>query len=316
MDIKEQEVRKTKLLIENHIHGAYGVDFLNSSVDEILYVSELLLKHGVGGYFPTLATDSVDNIKRQIEIIKKAKTLQNEEMAEILGVHLEGIFMNPLKRGIQDENLFLTPNIENYKLFEDDIIKIVTLAPELDGGLISYLKEKGVKVQAGHCLSSDLSNVDGVTHIFNAMGSINHRESSTTLSSLVNDDIYVEVIMDLVHLNKDTLELIFRAKPQDKILPISDCLPIAYDSKSQMEFCNKTIYYDGEKITSKDGTMAGSSLLLNDILKRLNENGIDGFKYVENLYKYHDVEIEGCIYWGEDGEIIVVEKGKTVIYKE
>ncbi|MBR1908253.1 hypothetical protein IJ818_04895 [bacterium] len=308
--MNNKQLKKVELLIENHLHGAFGVDFNNCSVEEILDVSKKLLKRGIGGFFPTFVTDTVENIRKQTEIIKKAKSMQTSDMSEILGIHLEGIFVNPLKKGIQDEKLFLTPNVENYKLIEDDFIKIVTLAPEIDEGLIEYLKNKGVKVQAGHCTGGDLKGVDGVTHIFNAMNGINHREKSTTLSALINDDVYAEVIMDLVHLNKDILELIIKSKTENKILPISDCLPIAYSDKFEMDFCNKKVYYDGKKITSKDGTLAGSSLLVDDILKNLYNNGIDGYKYVKNLYEYHNLDIKGYIYLDENNEIVKIEKGE------
>ncbi len=308
--------RKNELLIENHIHGAFGIDFNNCSVDDVLEVSKKLLLRGIGGFFPTFVTDTIENIRKQTKIIKTAKSMQTSDMAEIFGIHIEGIFVNPLKRGIQDESLFLTPNVENYKLIEDDLIKIVTLAPELDEGLIEYLKNKGVKVQAGHCLGGDLKGVDGVTHIFNAMSGINHREQSTTLSALINDDVYTEVIMDLVHLSKETLKLIIKSKPENKILPISDCLPLAYGNKKEMDFCNKKVYYDGRKITSKEGTLAGSSLLVDDILKILYKNGIDGYKYVKNLYQYHNLKVSGYIYLDENNEILKIEKDNKIIYEK
>ena len=277
MEIKDQNIRKTELIIENHLHGAFGIDFNFATADEILECAKKLLKRGIGGFFPTFVTDTVENIKKQTQVIKAAKSRQTEDMSDILGIHLEGIFMNPKKCGIQDESLFLTPNIENYKLIEDDFIKIVTVAPELDEGLIDYLKSKNVKVQAGHCIGGDLKGVNGATHLFNAMSGVNHREKSTALSALIDDNIYTEVIMDLVHLNKDILELIIKSKPENKILPVSDCLPISYSDKTQMNFCNKPVYYDGVKITSAEGTLAGSALLLDDILRKLYKNGIDGF---------------------------------------
>ena len=316
MEIKDQNIRKTELIIENHLHGAFGIDFNFATADEILECAKKLLKRGIGGFFPTFVTDTVENIRKQTQVIKVAKSRQTEDMSDILGIHLEGIFMNPKKCGIQDESLFLTPNIENYKLIEDDFIKIVTVAPELDEGLIDYLKSKNVKVQAGHCIGGDLKGVNGATHLFNAMSGVNHREKSTALSALIDDNIYTEVIMDLVHLNKDILELIIKSKPENKILPVSDCLPISYSDKTQMNFCNKPVYYDGVKITSAEGTLAGSALLLDDILRKLYKNGIDGFKYIKNLYEYHGLEINGYVYWRNNDEIVAIEKGDSVLYKE
>ena len=143
---------RTKLLIEQHFHGAFGVNFNTANADNILYLSKEILKYGIGGIFPTLVTDSVENINRAVSVIKEAAAKQTTGMAKILGVHLEGIFINEKKKGIHNPAHFLAPTVENYKLLEDDFIKIVTLAPELNVDLIDYLKEKGIKVQAGHCV--------------------------------------------------------------------------------------------------------------------------------------------------------------------
>ena len=123
---------KSKLIIEQHFHGAYGIDFACCGEDEVLELSKKLIEHGIGGFFPTLATDTIENIKRQIQIFKSANQKQTPDMAKILGVHLEGIFLNPEKKGIHDETQFMKLTIENFKKIEDDFIKIVTLAPELD----------------------------------------------------------------------------------------------------------------------------------------------------------------------------------------
>ena len=153
---------KTPLIIEQHLHGAYGVDFNKAGVDDIVALSYKLRKIGIGGFFPTLVTDSVENTKRQIGIIKEAAA----KCSGILGIHLEGIFINSAKKGIHNPEHFLPLTVDNFKKIEDDFIKIVTLAPELDEGLIDYLKSKSIKVQAGHC--TGWGNVDGATHTFNA----------------------------------------------------------------------------------------------------------------------------------------------------
>lgn len=324
MDILNYEnFYKTNLLVEQHFHGAFGVDFSTCEVKDILFLSKEILKHGIGGFYPTLVTDSVENIKRQIERIKTAKKQQTEDMAEILGIHLEGIFINEQKKGIHDEKLFLAPTVENYKLIEDDFIKIVTLAPELDKNseLSKYLRAKGVKIQAGHCVGANLKKCDGVTHLFNAMSGINHRENSTALSALIHDNIYTEVIADGIHLNHDILQLIFKTKPEDKILLVSDSLPLAGSTLDKIEFGGKCIFYKDKKAVSHDGTIAGSVLLLDEIIKELSLKSPKEFnKYVkmasDNLYKYHNITLDGCIYWDEHFEIVVIEKGKTVLCKK
>lgn len=321
-----EKFHKSNLLVEQHFHGAFGVDFSTCEADDILMLAKKLLHHGVGGFYPTLVTDKIENVKRQIERIKTAKNeqigQQTSEMAEILGIHIEGIFINPYKKGIHDEKLFLKPTIENYKLIEDDFIKIVTLAPELDENaeLSKYLAQKGVKVQAGHCIGSDLTHCTGATHLFNAMSGINHREGSTALSALINDKIYTEIIADGIHLSDDILELVFKSKPSEKIILVSDSLPLAGSDLEEMSFGGKCIYYKDGKATSAQGTIAGSTAFLNEIVKRLAQKSPENFeKYVkmasDNLYNYHNIKLQGCIYWDEDFNITAVEKDEFVLFK-
>ena len=319
---------RTKLLIEQHFHGAFGVNFNTATVDDILFLSKEILKYGIGGIFPTLVTDSVENINRAVAVIKEAAARQSKDMAKILGIHLEGIFINEKKKGIHNPVHFLAPTVENYKLLEDDFIKIVTLAPELNVDLIEYLKENGIKVQAGHCVGGDLTGCTGTTHTFNAMEGISHRGKSTALSALINDDLYSEVIADGVHVSDDALKLFFKCKPADKVILVSDCLPCTAYSPLPLgegristrgtsvrnsgegiwafDFADSEIFYDGERAASKDGTLAGSTTLLPDIINRLHSVGMFNPQFIENPYNYHNIDIKGSVEWDDDWNILQI----------
>lgn len=300
---------KTRLLIEQHMHGAFGIDFNKASVEEMIFVSKELLKLGIGGYFPTLVTDSVENIIRQTHIIKEASSLLTKDCAEILGIHLEGIFINVEKKGIHNYEHFLPLTQENFEQLEDDFIKIVTLAPELDEGLLDYLSSKDIKIQAGHCVGSNLDDCSGVTHLFNAMKGISHRGSSTALSALIQDRLYTEIIADGVHLSDDIIKLVFKSKPVNRIILISDALPITYSSKKAAVFADEKIYYDGIKATSANGTIAGSTTLLDKIVKILAKKDLFTVQLINNVYDYHNIEIDGEIEWDENFNIVQVRKG-------
>ena len=323
---------KTKLLIEQHFHGCFGIDFNKASVDDILYLSKEILKYGIGGIFPTIVTDSIENTKRAIKNIKEASQKQTPDMAKIFGIHLEGIFINPEKKGIHNPKHFLAPTVENFKLIEDDFIKIVTLAPELDNGLIKYFKDKGVKVQAGHCTGGNLTECSGATHLFNAMSGISHRGESTALSALIDDNIYTEIIADGVHVSDEALKLAFKSKPKDKIILISDCLPCTALSPRHLRereellseqselsnsgegykfiFADETVLFDGKKATSKEGTLAGSTSLLPEIIKRLASKKMFDPEYINNPYKYHKIDLAGSIDWDENWNIIKINSAK------
>ena len=273
-----------KMILEQHIHGAFGINFNTCNAEEVVFVAEKLYERGIVAFFPTLVTDSVSNINRQVAVIKEA----SKSCHRILGIHLEGIFINPEKKGIHNPEHFMSLTVENYKLIEDDFIKIVTLAPELDEGLIEYLHSKGVKVQAGHCIG--WGDVDGVTHTYNAMSGINHRKHSTTLYALNNDNVYAEIIADGLHVNDDALKLFLKSKPIDKVLLISDALPIVHSDLKETVFADSKIFYDGSKATSVDGTIAGSTMLLDEIVERVENLGLFKPEYIQNAWKYHGLD--------------------------
>ena len=312
---------QTKLIIEQHFHGCFGIDFNKATVEDVLYLSKEILKYGVGGIFPTLVTDSVENIKRATSVIKEAASRQTAGMAKILGIHLEGIFINPEKKGIHNPVHFMLPTIENYKLVEDDFIKIVTLAPELipdtesqrgkeANSLISYLRSKNIKVQAGHCVGGDLTGCTGATHLFNAMSGVAHRGETTALSALVDDEIYTEIIGDGIHVSDKALELVFKTKPIDKVLLISDSLPITCSDLKEMVFADERVFYDGVKATSIEGTIAGSTTMIPKIIKRLKNVGLVDEKQIsqliQNTYDYHNIDLKGYIEWDKNCDIITV----------
>ena len=301
-------------LVEQHIHGAFGIDFMNCAEDELLYTAEKLAQNGVGYFFPTIMTDSIEKIKERISVVKKAKQLQKYNSAQIAGIHLEGPFINPQKAGIHPKNYICSLDEQIYKQIDDEIIKIITLAPELDlsGNFINYLRNKNIKISLGHSLGNDLSQVNQVTHLYNAMGAFSHRGESSCGSALANDNIYTELIADSLHVNDDVLKITFKTKPSDKILIISDALPLAHSDKAKLQFACQVIYNKDGKLVNSDGIFAGSSMLLCDMVKNLAEKQLlkfeDVIKYTSsNQLKYHNLKNNLKVYWNDDYTIQKVE---------
>ena len=298
---------ETQGLIEQHIHGAFGCDFMNCSEKELLETSDLLVQNGVGIFFPTVMTDNVEKIKDRISLIKSAKARQKEKTSKIAGIHLEGPFINPEKSGIHEKKYILPLQIDLYKKFDDEIIKIITLAPELDknGEFIKYLKSKNVKISLGHSLGTSLEGINQVTHLYNAMGAFSHRGNSTVVSALYNNDIYIEIIADSMHVSDEVLDITFRLKPNDKIILISDALPLAHSIEKEGLFAGQKIYNKNGKLVNSDGVFAGSSKLLCDIVKNLAEKKILAFfnaiRFASlNPLNYHKLYNNLKVYWNDD----------------
>jgi N-acetylglucosamine-6-phosphate deacetylase len=297
----------TPLMIEQHFHGCFGIDFNKADAEDILYLSKEIVKYGVGGIFPTIVTDSVENTRKAIANIKRAASVQTSDMAKILGIHLEGIFINKEKKGIHNPEHILPLTPDNYKLIEDDFIKIITLAPELDEGLMNYLMDKNVKIQAGHCVGGELNGCDGVTHTYNAMSGVSHRGTSTALSALTDDNLYTEIIADGLHVSDAALKLLFKVKPAEKVILVSDCLHCTKSAIKEFIFAYEKIFFDGNMASSAGGTLAGSTCLLSDIIKRLHNIGMFNPQFINNPYVYHNLDPWGHIDWAEDFNILNVE---------
>ena len=298
---------KTSGLIEQHIHGAFGIDFMKCTSEDVLNCAELLAQNGVSAFFPTIMTDDLNIIKQRIEIIKEAKSKQNNNSAQIIGVHLEGPFINPNKAGIHEKKYILPLDINLYKKIEDDIIKIITIAPEFDENceFRKYLISKGAKISLGHSESSDFRGVSQVTHLYNAMSAFHHRNTNTIVSALINEDIYTEIIADSMHVSDDVLTITFNQKSKDKIILISDALPLAHSNIEKSIFAGQEIYNNNGKLTNKDGVMAGSSSLLCDIIKNLADKNIITFEDAidcasSNILKYHKIQNNLDVYWDEN----------------
>ncbi|HSA06258.1 MAG TPA: N-acetylglucosamine-6-phosphate deacetylase [Candidatus Gastranaerophilales bacterium] len=264
-------------LIDQHIHGGYNCDFNTSDEQAILNFLLNLPKHGVTSICPTIMTDSPENIEIQIKKITAVKNALPLNSTKIIGINLEGPFLNAEFKGAHCEKLFLEPTIENYKRIESDEIRIITIAPELDKNfeLTKYLSDKGVIVSAGHsnadrAVFSDAvsSGLTQVTHIFNAMPSLHHRQPGIIGNSLINDDIYVEIIADHNHLHQDIIELILRIKPDSKAVFISDSLPLNHSELDSTVFGGQKIFKHNEIAINETGKFAGSLMFLDSVIRK------------------------------------------------
>lgn len=264
---------KNMKIIDIHIHGGYGINFNTANKDEIIFLLKKLKERNIIGICPTLVGDKKENIQKQLKIfdeIKQEQLNNKTNGAFIIGAHLEGSFLNPKKPGIQSPDVFLEPTIENFKNLVgeyENIIKIVTLAPELDkeNKLTTYLENKNIRAHAGHTLTENSGKTTGTTHHFNAMPNISHRGENLALDTLFNGEIYCEIIADLIHVSKNMLKLFFKIKNKDKIILVSDALPCA-KSDCDIIFCGKKISKEGK---GQDGTLAGSIMLLDEIVKNI-----------------------------------------------
>jgi N-acetylglucosamine-6-phosphate deacetylase len=220
-------------LVDIHVHGAEKYDTRTRRQDDILQVAGIHGRRGTSAILPTVYPASVETMRENMAAVRRAMEAQKEGAA-ILGVHLEGPFLNPVQAGSLDGKSFAEPSVEAFtRLVEDfeDVIRIITIAPELPGALrlIELSRERGFLAHMGHSNASfeqaeegKRAGATGITHLFNAMRGFHHREPGLAGFGLMDEDVYVEVIADLAHLHPQSLKMIFDMKPPDRILLISD----------------------------------------------------------------------------------------------
>lgn len=242
-------------IIDVHTHGIGGYDTRTSDVEHILKIAEIHGSYGVTEIIPTVYPATIKVMRDNLALIKKAMDIQasqpvlrpefygakfgaaeDRRPAKIIGVHLEGPFLNPLKCGSLNAMTFIDPAEYNLdRLIEgfEDIIRIITISPELDGAphLIARIAVKGIIASMGHSEATyseaeagHKAGARGITHLFNAMRPYHHREPGIAGYGLLNPDIYVEVIADPFHLRPRTIELIFRVKNRERIIIVSDSI--------------------------------------------------------------------------------------------
>lgn len=308
--------RITTGLFDTHIHGGFGCNFNDCSKESLHNLLSKLPKHGITSILPTVMTASEFEIKKAIATLKEVAKSAPKGACKIEGIHLEGPYLTQKYAGVHPPEYLKMPSIEEYQKIEDDFIKVVTLAPELDKDkyLVDYLKSKSVIVSGGHSEARPefLKDIFQVTHLFNAMLPINHRIPSITSDALFRDDVMVEVIADGVHVDIETLKLIFKIKKFDKVMLISDALPIAGligDSASlKMKFANQDIITRNGKALNANGTIAGSIKFLDEVgLKLIKEKLItfDTFIQYASTNPIKNYKLPSALELGKKADLVL-----------
>ncbi len=221
-------------LFDIHTHGALGYDFNMATFEEMKIIMEYYLKNGVTSVLPTVMTDDIDVIKKQLKLMAQLKPLY----PIMKGIHLEGPFLSLKYKGAQPESAILKPSVNLFKeLMEDSnyLIKYTTLAPEIEQAieLIDYCKQIGVRVTLGHSDASfEQTNqalkhgASSFTHMFNAMRPFDHHSPGIVGAALMSN-AYTEMIMDGKHLDKDTVLFLKKIRGLDKLIIITDSIMAA-----------------------------------------------------------------------------------------
>ncbi|MGX4585925.1 N-acetylglucosamine-6-phosphate deacetylase [Paenibacillus chitinolyticus] len=271
-------------MIDVHIHGANGFDMMDGSETSIQEVSRACAATGCTSFLATSVSSTIEDL---IAMIRSVKRVAGHEVgAKIAGLHLEGPYLNPKRKGMQNERFLRHPDLAEMKeIFDeaDGLIKMVTIAPELPGGmeLISFLKETGVIIAVAH---SDATYEEAkqafgagashVTHCFNGMRPIHHRDPGLVVAAFEEEHVSLQAIVDGIHLHPAIVRMMHRLKGPDGMVLITDALQAMGLGDGKYMFGGHPVTVSEGVARLEDGTLASSTVTMNEALRLTVDTGI------------------------------------------
>ena len=281
LDVRGRMV--TPGLIDTHIHGIGGYGPDDCDPQATLSMSEKLAQFGVTGFIPTLYAGSEEKMERETR--EAVRAIGNEKGARILGINLEGPFLNPTKCGAQDPNALINPDAATFaRLAEagEGHVKAMTVAPELPGieEIVPLAKKQGIVLLMGHtnasydqALHAMSLGILHATHTFNAMSRMDHKNPGVTGCALFHDSMHCELIADGVHVHRDLVSFLIKTKPRDKVVLITDSLkPTALGPGHYVANGDPVVLGErGAFVLERDeSVLCGSALTLNAAVRNVS----------------------------------------------
>ncbi|GAB6259439.1 N-acetylglucosamine-6-phosphate deacetylase [Peribacillus sp. N1] len=310
--------------IDIHIHGASNSDAMDATHEALSTMAETLPKEGTTSFLATTMTQTAEAIESALLNAGKYIENQSQEHAEIIGIHLEGPFISPVRKGAQPEEHIVDPDVTLFKRWQEmaeNQIKLVTLAPEQPNGLdlAAHLKATGVVASIGHS-DATYDQIDEaiqagtthVTHLYNGMRGLHHREPGVLGAAYLRDELFVELIADGIHCRPEMIKLAYNQITSERMILITDSLRAKWLEKGTYDLGGQPVYVNETKATLSDGTLAGSILKMNDAIKNTMEytdcSMTDIIKMTaENPAKQLRIfDRKGSIQVGKDADLVIL----------
>lgn len=304
--------------IDVHVHGCGGYDTMDEAPEALTTIRRNVLSTGVTAFLPTTMTMSVERIQGALERIRAQ--MGQPGGATVLGCHMEGPFLNPAYKGAQDPQHIIAPA---YQVIEQylDVIKIVTLAPEMPGSqaFISSCCEQGIVVSMGHtnatydeAKAAIEAGVSHATHLFNAMTGLTHRQPGVVGAAL-ESDVKCELIVDNVHVHPAAQRIVYRLKGPDKLILITDAMRACLLGPGEYDLGGQMVTVKDNEARLASGVIAGSVLRLNQAVRNFRQNTGASIVEAVNLVSLNPArqlgmdEQKGSIEIGKDADLVIVD---------
>ncbi|MCP1224813.1 N-acetylglucosamine-6-phosphate deacetylase [Sebaldella sp. S0638] len=315
-------------MIDVHIHGANNHDMMDGTEESIQVVSEECAKTGCTSFLVTSVSSSIEDLLKMIECVQK--TVGEERGALIAGIHLEGPYLNPEKKGMQNEKYLRHPDIKEMELIlskAGSLVKMITIAPELPGGfeLVEYLRKKGIIVSIAHSGATYEEakhafelGAEHITHCFNAMPQIHHRDPGLIVAAFEEEKVSLQAIIDGIHLHPAIVRLMYNIKGADKMVLITDALQAMNAGDGEYMFGGHHVKVENGVARLADGTLASSTVTMNKALKLSVEMGVtlhDAIKMASKTpAEILGISGKGQIKNGYDADLVLLDKDFNVVW--
>lgn len=273
-------------LIDIHTHGCMGFDMCDGTMEAIDTIARCELEQGITAICPTSMAYGEEKLAQAFKTVADFadKTKQVSELsshrATVLGINMEGPFLSPNKMGAQNNKYICLPDISLFYRLQGaarGMIELCDIAPELEGAaeFIEMLSDE-VHISLAHtqadyttALSAFVAGADHVTHLYNAMSPLGHREPGVIGATVDTEGIYVEVIGDGVHVHPSAVRSAFKLMGEDRIVLISDSMRASGLPDGEYDLGGQVVTVRGKRCSLSDGTIAGSTANLMDGLKNI-----------------------------------------------
>ncbi|MCU7496387.1 MAG: N-acetylglucosamine-6-phosphate deacetylase [Ignavibacteria bacterium] len=305
------------------VHGGLGHGFTDGSFEDFSIISDYFLRNGSTTMMASLYAKPEEELLNNIRNL--ADYIFSHPESNIKGIHMEGPYLNKEFKGAMNEEYLWTPTVESWKKMwgaSRGLIKLMTIAPELPGAIdvMRAAANDGVVLSIGHSMANyseiELAIDNGaahVTHMFNAMKQLHHRQPGVALGALLRDELKIELIADTYHVHPAVMEFLLKVKKASGIILITDSIkPGGMHEGEEFEFADQKVRISGGKAMLDNGTIAGSSLTLNKAVKNMIQHA--GAKVTEairmaslNGAKVLNVENQkGILAAGKDADLVVL----------
>lgn len=316
--------------IDGHIHGAAGADTMDATESALDDIAGELPKEGTTSFLATTITQAPEQIDDALKNV--ASYTKKAGNADVLGVHLEGPFIEETKAGAQPVAYIMEPNLDQFNKWQaisGDQIRTITMAPEHDekGLFIGELHRSGVNVSAGHTdanfvqIEQAIENgVRQLTHLCNAMNGIHHRDIGAVGASFQLEDLRAELIADGIHVEKHMLQLIYDNIGSDRIILITDSMRAKGLQPGEYDLGGQSVIVSEDRAMLESGSLAGSILKMDEGARIMRT--LDGVE-LEEIVKMASVnpakqigvfDTKGSIAQNKDADLLIVDDGLNIKY--